>query len=55
MYGQSDWGIKSATGIASSMKEMLSRNLSGGADDNHKTTLKAELIKLSSDYYYFNI
>lgn len=55
LSGGNYWGIKSVSGVASSMKEMLNRNLSGGAIDNHKTTLKAEIPKLSSVYNYFKI
>lgn len=55
LSGGNYWGIKSVSGIASSMKEMLSRNLSNGANDTHKATLKVELPKLISDYEYFNI
>lgn len=55
LSGGNYWGIKSVSGVASSMKEMLSRNLSSGASSNHKTTLKTELLKLSSDYDYFKI
>lgn len=55
LSGGNYWGMKSVSGVASSMKEMLSRNLSSGADSNHKTTLKKELFKLSSDYNYFQI
>lgn len=55
LSGGNYWGIKSVSGIANSMKEMLSRNLSSGASGNHKTTLKAELPNLSSRYGYFNI
>lgn len=55
LSGGNYWGIKSVSGVACSMKEMLSRNLSSGANDNHKTTLKSELPKLSSVYSYFNI
>ena len=53
LSGGNYWGIKSESGIASSMKEMLSRNLANGAKDNHKTTLKQELSKLSTVYDYF--
>lgn len=55
LSGGNYWGRKSVSGIASSMKEMLSRNLASGASVNHKSTLKAELPKLSSDYGYFNL
>ncbi|MCM1160969.1 MAG: hypothetical protein NC412_07080 [Roseburia sp.] len=55
LSGGNYWGIKSISGVASSMKEMLSRNLSGGANCNHKTTLKSEIPKLSSVYDYFKI
>ena len=55
LSGGNYWGIKSISGVASSMKEMLSRNLSSGANCNHKTTLKSEIPKLSSVYDYFKI
>ncbi len=55
LSGGNYWGIKSISGVASSMKEMLSRNLSSGANYNHKSTLKSEIPKLSSMYSYFKI
>lgn len=55
LSGGNYWGISSISGIASSMKEMLSRNLSNGANVNHKATLKDELPKLLSEYKYFKI
>ena len=55
LSGGNYWGMQSVSGIASSMKEMLSRNLSNGANSSHKTTLASELPKLSSIYDYFGI
>lgn len=55
LSGGNYWGIKSVSGIASSIKEMLGRNLATGALGSHKTTLSAELPKLSTTYGYFRL
>ena len=55
LSGGNYWGIKSVSGIASSIKEMLGRNLATGAVESHKTTLNAELPNLSTTYGYFGL
>lgn len=55
LSGGNYWGIKSVSGIASSIKEMLGRNLATGAVGSHKTTLNAELPNLSTTYGYFGL
>lgn len=53
--GGNYWGRPTVSSIASSIKEMLNRNLSTGHTSNHLTTLGNELSKLNTDYSYFNI
>lgn len=55
LSGGNYWGMKSVSGIAASMKEMLGRNLANGAKDSHKSTLKQELSRLSTVYDYFGL
>ncbi len=54
LSGGNYWGLPSRTGVASSVKEMLSRNLSNGSTTNHISTLTTELTSLSTTYSYFN-
>lgn len=54
LSGGNYWGLPSCTGIAQSMKEMLSRNLGNGATSNHIATLTSELPNLQTTYSYFN-
>lgn len=53
--GGNYWGAPTTSSVASSVKEMLSRNLSTGHLDSHLTTLGNELPKLASTYSYFNL
>lgn len=53
--GGNYWGIESVSNVASSIKEMLGRNLKSGHTDSHLLTLKKELPKLDSKYNYFNL
>ncbi|MCM1327052.1 MAG: hypothetical protein NC094_07320 [Bacteroidales bacterium] len=55
LSGGNYWGMPSISGIASSIKEMLGRNLATGANGGHKATLSAELPKLSTTYEYFRL
>ena len=54
LSGGNYWGLPSSTGVASSIKEMLSRNLNNGSTTNHITSLAAELPSLTTIYSYFN-
>ncbi|GEP66344.1 hypothetical protein CBE01nite_41120 [Clostridium beijerinckii] len=53
--GGNYWGRQSESNIASSIKEMLGRNLKTGHVDSHLLTLKKELPKLANKYDYFNL
>ncbi|WP_289354698.1 hypothetical protein [Paenibacillus sp. S-12] len=55
LSGGNYWGRSTSSNIASSVKEMLNRNLSTGHSSNHLTTLKSELVKLNYEYAYFQI
>ena len=55
LSGGNYWGYPTKSGIANSIKEMLSRNLANGAEMNHLNTLREELNKLNDDYSYFKI
>lgn len=54
LSGGNYWGKASSSGIASSLKEMLSRNLQHGDALPHMQTLANELPKLQTAYSYFN-
>ncbi|EYE87910.1 hypothetical protein Q428_10825 [Fervidicella metallireducens AeB] len=53
--GGNYWGRPTRSNIASSVKEMLARNLASGHTSNHLTTLNSELPKLSNEYNYFKL
>lgn len=53
LSGGNYWGMKTTSGVASSMKEMLSRNLATGATESHTKTLAAVIPKLITEYSYF--
>lgn len=55
LSGGNYWGRPTITNISSSIKEMLSRNLSTGHVNNHLTTLSAEISKIDTEYSYFNL
>lgn len=55
LSGGNYWGLPSQSNVASSIKELLGRNLNLGASSNHLTTLAAEIPKLSTDYSYFRV
>lgn len=54
LSGGNYWGMKTKSGVASSVKEMLSRNLASGSAKSHTLTLKDEITKLTTEYSYFN-
>lgn len=51
--GGNYWGLQTKSGVASSIKEILERNLKTGAKDNHLKTIKDALPLFESDYAYF--
>ena len=55
LSGGNYWGMKTVSGIASSMKEMLSRNLATGSKYSHTKTLADAIPKLTTDYAYFKL
>ena len=55
LSGGNYWGYPTKSGIANSIKEMLSRNLDSGSETNHLNTLREEINKLNEDYSYFRI
>ncbi len=55
LSGGNYWGMKTVSGIASSMKEMLNRNLATGSEQSHTQTLADAIPKLTSDYAYFKL
>ena len=55
LTGGNYWGRETKDDIASSVKEMLSRNLLSGHADGHRTTLATELPNLGTSYAYFQL
>lgn len=55
LSGGNYWGLPTEVGIASSVKEMLNRNLKTGSKDSHITTIKAIRPELKNTYSYFNL
>jgi len=55
LSGGNYWGYPSKTGIASNIKEMLSRNLASGENASHLNTLQRELNELNGKYEYFGL
>lgn len=55
LSGGNYWGLPTEVGIASSIKEMLNRNLKTGSNDSHLTTIKKFIPELKSTYSYFNL
>ena len=53
--GGNYWGKPSVSAVASSVKEMLNRNLATGHESSHLVTLGAELHKLGDEYSYFRL
>ncbi|MBI6020216.1 hypothetical protein H8J79_05215 [Clostridium perfringens] len=55
LSGGNYWGLPTKSNVASSVKELLVRNLKSGHSKSHLYTLKKELPKLDSKYSYFKI
>lgn len=55
MSGGNYWGMASKSNVASSVKELLVRNLKSGHAQSHLMTLKNEAPKLDDTYTYFNL
>lgn len=55
LSGGNYWGIKSKSNVASSVKELLSRNLKSGHAKSHLETLKTELPDFDKKYDYFSL
>ncbi|ADL50522.1 hypothetical protein [Clostridium cellulovorans] len=53
--GGNYWGLATKSGVASSIKEILERNLKSGHSSNHLSTIKIGIPLLSTDYSYFRI
>lgn len=53
--GGNYWGMPSESGIASSLKEIFSKNFSGGVNHSLRKDLLEELPKLKSEYSYFDL
>ena len=53
--GGNYWGMPSESGIASSLKEIFSKNFSGGVKQSLRKDLSGELKKLKTDYSYFGL
>ena len=56
LSGGNFWGLPSQDGIANSIKEMLNRNLSTGAERSHLETLSANISEINEKgiFSYFN-
>lgn len=55
LSGGNYWGMPSKSNVASSVKELLVRNLKGGHTQSHLSTIKNEISKLDTKYSYFNL
>ncbi|HAE41894.1 MAG TPA: hypothetical protein DCG34_03115 [Clostridiales bacterium] len=53
--GGNYWGRPTQNNVASSIKEMLLRNLSRGHGQNFLTTLQTELQRLNTEYTFFGL
>ena len=53
--GGNYWGLATKSGVASSIKEMLDRNLKSGHSSNHLSTIKTGIPLLATDYSYFKL
>ena len=53
--GGNYWGMPSENGIANSLKEIFSRNFSGGNTKSLRADMKKELRQLNSKYSYFDL
>lgn len=55
LTGGNYWGLPTKRGVASSVKEMLERNLKSGCDASILDTIKASLPDFSTTYNYFRL
>lgn len=55
LSGGNYWGMPSESGIASSLKEIFSRNFCGGLNHSLREDLSKELIKIKTEHNYFDL
>lgn len=55
LSGGNYWGLPSSTGVASSVKELVERNLKTGHSNGILSTIRAALPDLGTTYNYFNL
>lgn len=55
LSGGNYWGLPTSTGVASSIKELVERNLKTGHSNGIISTIRAALPDLSTTYSYFNL
>lgn len=55
LSGGNYWGLPTQSGVASSIKEMLERNLKNGNKDNHLSTIGRAIPKYGTEYSYFKL
>ena len=53
--GGNYWGLPSESGICNSLKEIFSKNFSGGVKHSLRTDLSSELSTLNTKYAYFDL
>lgn len=55
LSGGNYWGLPSSAGVASSIKELVERNLKTGHNNGIISTIRTALPDLSTTYSYFNL
>jgi hypothetical protein len=55
LSGGNYWGLPSSDGVASSIKELVERNLKTGHNDGIISTIRSALPDLNTTYSYFNL
>ena len=55
LSGGNYWGLESKDGVASSVKELLERNLKSGYNSGILNTIRTTISTLDSAYHYFNL
>lgn len=55
LSGGNYWGRPTEVGVASSIKEILNRNLKAGHSNSHITTIKNGLVEIDTTYSYFDL
>lgn len=55
LSGGNYWGLPSSSGVASSVKELVERNLKNGHSSGILSTIRAALPDLNTIYNYFNL